>query len=249
MFSLMGWIHESIYCTLRTGKWENRGFLFGPICPIYGIGAIIISIIMNTAIHNGARLIWWQVFIISVVGSAILEYVTSWALEKAFHAMWWDYSDYPFNIKGRISLFTSLGFGLAGLLIVYVLSPFTMNLIGILSPIMIELIAVIFTFLLAMDLAITVTNLHNFDKLVVNYEKAFNDRMESFVDTTVSQSDKIKEEMMKRAHFVTEQVSSFGGAMRHTVKRVYSFRGMSGQTESVKNILLKKISSITKRNG
>ena len=110
IYSFMGWIYETLYCTIKNGKWENRGFLFGPACPIYGTGAVAISVIMKVTIGNGIVLSLWQIFLIAFIGSAGLEYITSWGLEKLFHAAWWDYSDFPLNLHGRISLFTSLGF-------------------------------------------------------------------------------------------------------------------------------------------
>lgn len=63
-------------------------------------------------------------------GTLGLGYITSWGLEKLFHAAWWDYSDFPLNLHGRISLFTSMGFGLAGLLVVHAIAPFTENAVG-----------------------------------------------------------------------------------------------------------------------
>ena len=94
IYSFMGWVYETMFCTIKGGKWENRGFLYGPGCPIYGIGAVTISVIMQLTVGNGIALRAWQVFLISVLGSAVLEYTTSWVLEKMFHAAWWDYSDW-----------------------------------------------------------------------------------------------------------------------------------------------------------
>ena len=72
----MGWIYETLYCTIKNGKWENRGFLFGPACPIYGTGAVAISVIMKVTIGNGIVLSLWQIFLIAFIGSAGLEYIT-----------------------------------------------------------------------------------------------------------------------------------------------------------------------------
>ena len=152
IYNFMGWIYETLFCIVKGGKWENRGFLYGPICPIYGTGAVAISVIMELTIGKGISISPWQVFTISVIGSAVLEYFTSWALEKTFHAVWWDYSEFPFNYQGRISLFTSLGFGLAGLLVVHVIAPFTENAVGHIIPIMIELLSLCFIFVFAVDL-------------------------------------------------------------------------------------------------
>ena len=96
VYSFLGWCFETVYCTATQRQWANRGFLYGPICPIYGCGAVSISIIIELLdFRHAPDLKVWQVFLISMVGSAIMEYLTSWVLEKWFHAYWWDYSDLP----------------------------------------------------------------------------------------------------------------------------------------------------------
>ena len=139
IYSVIGWIYESIFCTIKTKKWENRGFLYGPVCPIYGTGALAISIIVTKFSQQGIVLNPIFIFLISFVGSAFLEYMTSWVLEKAFHALWWDYSRLPFNIQGRISLFTSIGFGFAGLLVTYVIVPPVESFVQNASPLITSL--------------------------------------------------------------------------------------------------------------
>ena len=124
LYSVLGWVYESTFCTIKEGKWENRGFLYGPIVPIYGVGATGITMVYD-ALQNyaGYSLNWWQVFLIGYLGSIVLEFGTSWVLEKLFHAVWWDYSNMPFNLQGRVCLPCSLGFGAAGLLVIYGLYP------------------------------------------------------------------------------------------------------------------------------
>lgn len=246
IYSFMGWVYETIFCTIKGGKWENRGFLYGPICPIYGTGSIAISAIMKLTIESQIELIWWQIFLISVVGSAVLEYVTSWALEKLFHAIWWDYSNLPLNLQGRISLFTSLGFGLGGLLIVYIIAPYTVNCVEFIPSLIMELLALCFVFLFAVDLTLTVTALHHFDRMVVRMEDRFNHRMETIVDTTVQQSALIKERIVDNGNLINERLNSLSSFMKGTVRRVYSFRDKNEKQETVKNDLLLKIQEFTK---
>ena len=86
LYSVLGWVYESTFCTIKEGKWENRGFLYGPIVPIYGVGATGITMVYD-ALQNyaGYSLNWWQVFLIGYLGSIVLEFGTSWVLEKLFH--------------------------------------------------------------------------------------------------------------------------------------------------------------------
>lgn len=180
VFSFLGWVYECIYCTIRTKHWQNRGFLFGPVCPIYGSAAVAGMIIFGRLpVFAGTFVPAWKIFLISAVASAVLEFVTSWILEKLFHAVWWDYSEIPLNIQGRISLPTTTGFGLAGIFIVRWVIPFVEKLQYGISTVAGETVSLILMAFLAADLALTVASL---TQLLANIETAqtqFNERMES----------------------------------------------------------------------
>lgn len=118
LYSILGWIYETIFCSVKTLKWDNRGMLIGPYCPIYGVGAVLDVLVCGGLPNYSA------VFLTCMLGSAVLEYSTSYATEKLFHAVWWDYSNLPLNIKGRICLPCSLGFGAAGLIVLYGIHPY-----------------------------------------------------------------------------------------------------------------------------
>lgn len=105
-YSFAGWVWESVFCSL--GKYHrliNRGFLNGPYCPIYGSGAMLANYLLND-IRNPLAL-----FLSSGALCCTLEYFTSYAMEKLFHARWWDYSDKPLNINGRVYIGGFLAFG------------------------------------------------------------------------------------------------------------------------------------------
>lgn len=193
IYSFMGWIYETLFCTIKGKKWENRGFLYGPIIPIYGFGAVIISIFATVAEDNHVTTPVWKVFLVSMIGSAILEYVTSWALEKIFHARWWDYSNIPLNVQGRINLFSSIGFGLAGVLIIYVLKPFAEGIVDGVSPLVVETMALLLVMILAADFSLIVNQLKQFDQVVLHYRDVFDENMGSIVDATVQQTEEIKQ--------------------------------------------------------
>lgn len=118
LYSILGWIYETIFCSVKTLKWDNRGMLIGPYCPIYGVGAVL-DVLVCGGLPN-----YTAVFFTCMFGSAVLEYSTSYTTEKLFHAVWWDYSNLPLNIKGRICLPCSIGFGAAGLIVLYGIHPF-----------------------------------------------------------------------------------------------------------------------------
>ena len=185
IYSLMGWIYETVFCTIKGKKWENRGFLYGPVCPIYGVGALIVTGIVEMIKKSGAEPQVWMIFVVSVIGSAVLEYVTSWVLEKIFHAVWWDYSNMPLNLHGRISLFTSLGFGGAGLLIVYVLAPFAEGIVDAIPTFGLDVLVLALMFILASDFTLTVSALHHFDVMVRRIDTTINQNMDAFVEKTI----------------------------------------------------------------
>jgi len=237
IYSLMGWIYESVYCTIRKRKWENRGFLYGPICPIYGVGAIMISAVAYFFDRSGLALTPWHIYFISVVGSAFLEYITSWTLEKIFHAIWWDYSHLPLNIHGRVSLFTSLGFGAGGLLIVYVIIPLTATAMKCVSPILTEFWALFLLFIFAVDFTLTVVALLHFDRIVTQAESNFNQNMATFVDGAIQQTQRITHGVTAKKVMMKGYANSLSGLVRKTIFRVYLFKDKDKQKETLSNNL------------
>lgn len=125
LYSFTGWLCESIYCSLPAGRFINRGFLTGPLCPVYGFGALLIVFLLSPLQPQPVLL-----FLAGAVVTSLLEYVTGFLLEKIFHTKLWDYSQRRFNLHGRVCLKHSLLFGAMGLVTVYLLHPFVLDLIG-----------------------------------------------------------------------------------------------------------------------
>lgn len=117
--SFLGWILEIIYTYIEKGTITNRGFLLGPYCPIYGVGAILLLHTLKPYQNNV-----WILFTISICITTILEYITSYIMERIFKARWWDYSHMPFHIHGRVCLINSILFGVASTLFIKFLYPF-----------------------------------------------------------------------------------------------------------------------------
>ena len=118
IYACMGWCIESIYASWIDARLVNRGFLNGPVCPIYGFGALILIIVLRPVMDNILLL-----FIGAVILTSVLEYITSLALEKAFKHKWWDYSSRFFNVQGRICLVFSLYWGMFSILMLKILHP------------------------------------------------------------------------------------------------------------------------------
>lgn len=118
-YSLIGWCGEMVYCSIYQRKLcEKRGFLNGPVCPIYGHGALIVLL----CLHGGCRNPFLT-FLLGAILTSMVEYATSYAMENLFHMRWWDYSHYRFHINGRVCLLNSTLFGLASVFLCHVANP------------------------------------------------------------------------------------------------------------------------------
>ena len=150
IYAFIGWCIEVVAKIIDDRKFVNRGFLIGPILPIYGIGVLLILLVSKPGDNFIVR------FLKAIFVCSILEYFTSWVMEVFFKTRWWDYSQRRFNLNGRICLNTMIPFGVLGLLVVYVLNPFFTFLIDH-SPYVVNVIFVgIFVFFILLDFIITV---------------------------------------------------------------------------------------------
>ena len=122
IYSFLGWIMECTFGVIEKHKFVNRGFLIGPYCPIYGMGVISVSLLL-TRFANNLILI----FLLSTVICGMLEYFTSYIMEKIFKARWWDYSNNKFNINGRVCLGTLLPFGAISAFVICVVNPWMLE--------------------------------------------------------------------------------------------------------------------------
>ena len=226
LYSIMGWAYETIFCTLKDRKWENRGFLYGPICPIYGFGALAAVFVVNcvSCVSPLDDLPLWGVYLMSVFGSAVLEYVTSWTLEKLFHAVWWDYADMPFNLHGRISLFTSCGFGVAGVLIVYAIAPATENWVDQIPPLWTEALSLVCMGIFAADLTLTVSALTDLANIVEQWEQTVNGRMETLVDTAQQKTVEAKDRFALEQARLSRRLDGISKIRQMAFQRVRSLR-------------------------
>lgn len=118
VYGFLGWCTEVIFAAFKQHRFVNRGFLNGPICPIYGVGVTLVIACLEAFQSNLLLL-----YISSVILVTVLEGVTGWAMDKLFHNKWWDYSKLPFNIGGYVCLLFSLIWGVACVFIVYFVHP------------------------------------------------------------------------------------------------------------------------------
>lgn len=129
IYSFFGWVWETCYVSVKSGKFVNRGFINGPLCTIYGFGAVSVYMILRPFSDNLLYL-----YLGGIVVATALEYVTAVLMESIFHTSWWDYSDNKFNFQGRICLGASLGWGAFTVILFKVLHPFVESIV-ILYPV------------------------------------------------------------------------------------------------------------------
>ena len=152
IYAFLGWCTEVSYAALVTGSFVNRGFLNGPVCPIYGFGVVIVLTCL-TPLAGSLPLL----FLGSVVLTSALEWLTGFALEKLFHQRWWDYSDEPFNLSGYICLRFAIAWGFACMFVVKLLHPTVLLFIRIVPQVLGVVLLALMGAVMAVDLAATVS--------------------------------------------------------------------------------------------
>lgn len=167
IYCVLGWICEVIYCSVPKRKFINRGFLFGPYLPIYGFGAMTVILLLEPVFDY-----WWAVFLLGMLITSAMEYVTSFALEKLFKVKLWDYSNMKFNINGRVCLLNSTLFGLLCLFIVYVVNKPIYGFLSGLGDTLVDVLALVVVAVMSADCAVSVNKMAAFRKAVEDLSRA-----------------------------------------------------------------------------
>ena len=158
LFSFIGWISEVIYVGVTSAhKFVNRGFLHGPLCPVYGFGGVVILMLPPSLYAT-----WIPLFFASMILCTIVEYFVSWLMEKLFHTRWWDYSHYKIQLNGRICLLNSILFGFLGVVVIHFVYPLMIDLLNSLGQKVINVSGVIILGVLSVDIFFTVRKLVDF---------------------------------------------------------------------------------------
>ncbi len=194
LYSFLGWSMEMVVCYISTKKLVNRGFLIGPICPIYGYGCLLMIIFLQRYLNDPIVLIVMAMMICS-----ILEYFTSYIMEKLFKARWWDYSNKKYNINGRICLDNMLAFGLLGMLLLYVINPFVIGLLDKVEGNILLIISIILFVVYIIDNIISLKVISSFKNVAKSIKK----------DSTEEITKKVREILASRGKLYRRLVSAF----------------------------------------
>ncbi len=167
IYSFLGWALESLYVSASNGTWINRGFISGPLCPIYGTGATLVIVTLTPVDGN----VLWM-FLGGVLIATVVEYFIAYLLEKIFHATWWDYSKMRFNLKGRICLRRSLEWGALTVVVMHLIQPPIQRFVAWIHGTIGEFIGVLLLIYLIADASVTVMNIFQLKEKIARLEEA-----------------------------------------------------------------------------
>lgn len=192
IYAFLGWCSEVAFAAVNKGKFVNRGFLNGPVCPIYGVGMLIVVLCLWNLRDRPLLL-----FLGSALLTTALEFVTGFVLERFFHDKWWDYSDMPFNIKGYVCLKFTILWGLAASFIIGAIHRFIYMLIEKTPFVLGVILLAVFSAAFIADFIVTLTALVKLPKKLKAMAeaemalRAVSDKIgENISDTTIAAKEK-----------------------------------------------------------
>ena len=221
IYSFLGWLWESSYVSIKEKKLVNRGFVAGPVCTIYGFGAVIVYLILKPIAGNVLLL-----YICGVIVPTILEYVTAVLMEALFHTSWWDYSKNKFNFQGRICLGASLGWGAFSVILFYVFQPFVDWIVSLYSVATGEVMVRVATLVYAVDFGMSYMNAMQIGEKLRNMDAVMDELYEYIQNTKLYEST---EELKGRlAHYrLPEYVPELKQRLEDRVNAMVAFAGES----------------------
>ncbi len=191
IYSFIGWIVEVLVSFPRERRFVNRGFLIGPIVPIWGAGAILITLILK----RSDSLI--SLVFSSAVIASILEYIVNYLMEIIFKARWWDYSHLPFNLNGRIWIGSALMFGIGGLVVLNYGNPFFLNLLGNVNSNVLIVIDLIILIILIIDIFVSCNVISKLKLSAESMRKDYTEEISVKVKNVLSEKSKSFKRILK----------------------------------------------------
>ena len=167
LYSFLGWAMESAFVSITTKEWVNRGFINGPLCPIYGTGALLILVLLSPVQEN-LLLLFCGGFLVATV----VEYAIAVLLEKLFHASWWDYSKKKFNIKGRVCLERSVEWGLLTVFVMRLIQPAVADFVAKIPLVLGECVGTALMIYLFADAGVTVQQILHLNEKLAHLSEA-----------------------------------------------------------------------------
>jgi uncharacterized membrane protein len=235
VYAFLGWCLEVAYAAVNSGKFVNRGFLNGPVCPIYGFGVVLVIVCLTPLAENLPAL-----FIGSVLLTSLLEYLTGLILEKVFANKWWDYSACPFNLKGYICLKFSLAWGIACLFVLKIIHPFIYKAIDLIPLLLGHLLIISLSLIFIIDFVTTAASILKFNKRLSQIEeislslRQHSDVLGSNISEDVLVLKAKYEELVTKKHYIHSRLLEAFPNMK-SKKYVKAFRLLKERHLSIKS--------------
>lgn len=244
IYSFLGWVLESIFRSFCEKKIINTGFLRGPICPIYGCGAIIMILFLKNFSNSKILL-----FIMSIIFLSLWEYIVGVILEKLFKTKYWDYSDHKFNYKGRICLTNSIAWGFLGVLFIDFIHPAIVNLLKNVDVLYLKIIVPILLILILTDAIISIVKTKNIKGTLEKVEKLNEQIKEKLAE--IKKQNQEKNTTSENLQLLIEKINKRKNReLRRLYKRVYRLKRAfpAIDTKEFRDILNRKIELKNKKN-
>lgn len=244
IYSFLGWVLESIFRSFCEKKIINTGFLRGPICPIYGCGAIIMILFLKNFSNSKILL-----FIMSIIFLSLWEYIVGVILEKLFKTKYWDYSDHKFNYKGRICLTNSIAWGFLGVLFIDFIHPGIINLLKNVDVLYLKIIVPILLILILTDAIISIVKTKNIKGTLEKVEKLNEQIKEKLAE--IKNQNQEKNTTSENLQLLIEKINKRKNReLRRLYKRVYRLKRAfpAIDTKEFRDILNRKIELKNKKN-
>lgn len=225
-YAVIGWLWESVFCSFKAKHFVYRGFLLGPYCPVYGFGVVAVLLLIPKEYGTLLNLYFNIVVIVSIV-----EYVTSWLLEKFFNMQLWDYSKVPLNIHGRVAVPVSVFWGIGCLFLVQVIQPRVEEMIQYFDQLTNGWLPIILFVAFSMDVLSTLL-------FIVTTKK----EVEAVVDTSDSENAAVKEYRLKHIFINVEESVSRKRLLTNlsTIKPQLKHRNLRRIVSNYPNFKVKK---------
>lgn len=248
IYSFCGWIIEMIYVGFSEKKIVNRGFLLGPYLPIYGVAGTLMVFVLGFYINYPLFL-----FLNAIIIGSIVEYFTGYTMEKVFKAKWWDYSNMPFNLNGRICLQNSILFGILGTILVYYINPFLQfclnqiphPILYFISGLLLSLfvIDIILSCNIIKQLKLTASALkkdytdemsHKVREALANKNWSFKRILNAFPDLTFLNMKQLKKMIKKQARLLKEKTKKLARLQRQEQKLKCKQKEIENKIQKIK---------------
>ncbi len=227
VYSFLGWIMETTYCSILEKRFVVRGFLYGPICPIYGVGVLMMICWFTPLVGHP-----FFFYVTATVVMSAWESFVGWFLEATTHIKYWDYSMYRFNLHGRICLWVSLTWGVLAYVVIFWIHPAVAGVLALIPPLVRYILDGVLAALLAADVVVTIRQLMLITKLLSRLNTLseelqlqltlgraeLSDRLDSAREDLSDRLDSAKEGLSDRLSAVREAGELARSASRDTVE-------------------------------